>query len=67
MKTIRLSLLLFVFSATCFAPACSNSEPKKEKTVDVQYQCPMKCTDEVFSKPGTCPVCGMELEKIANS
>lgn len=32
-----------------------------------QYQCPMKCTEEIFDKPGKCPVCEMELEKIVNS
>jgi hypothetical protein len=32
-----------------------------------QYQCPMKCTEEVFTKPGTCPVCKMDLEKVSKS
>lgn len=30
-----------------------------------KYQCPMKCEKEkTYSKPGNCPVCGMELEGI---
>lgn len=28
------------------------------------YQCPMKCEGLTFDKPGKCPVCGMELEKV---
>jgi hypothetical protein len=27
------------------------------------YTCPMKCEGMEFTKPGKCPVCGMELEK----
>ena len=30
----------------------------------VQYQCPMKCTEQLFDKPGKCPVCEMELIKV---
>ena len=34
------------------------------KTGDV-YQCPMKCEDEkTYNKPGNCPECKMELEKL---
>ena len=29
------------------------------------YQCPMDCENgKTYSKPGQCPVCGMDLEKI---
>lgn len=28
------------------------------------YQCPMKCEGKVFTEPGKCPVCGMEMEKV---
>jgi hypothetical protein len=27
------------------------------------YQCPMKCDDKIFTEPGKCPACGMDLEK----
>jgi len=30
---------------------------------DSTYQCPMKCEGKVFAEPGSCPVCGMDLEK----
>ena len=33
----------------------------------VQYQCPMKCTEQLFDKPGKCPVCDMELIKVTKS
>lgn len=65
----RIVLVLFAITALTFA-ACSGSEKKTETPTEVaaeQYQCPMKCTEEVFDKPGTCSVCGMELEKITKS
>ncbi|MEZ4905742.1 MAG: efflux RND transporter periplasmic adaptor subunit [Spirosomataceae bacterium] len=31
------------------------------------YACPMKCEgDKTYDKPGSCPVCGMDLAKVAN-
>ncbi|HEX9980908.1 MAG TPA: heavy metal translocating P-type ATPase [Flavobacterium sp.] len=30
-----------------------------------QYYCPMHCEgDKIYDKPGSCPVCGMNLEKV---
>lgn len=51
--------------------ACSGakSDDKKsevtpaEKPADV-YACPMKCSDYKSDKPGKCPVCEMDLEKV---
>ncbi|MFT7700235.1 MAG: protein SCO1/2, partial [Candidatus Krumholzibacteriia bacterium] len=38
----------------------------KTETEQAQYQCPMKCEGDVFaSSPGSCPVCKMNLEKVA--
>lgn len=61
----------FVF-AILFIGACGNNAHKSEivapaETIKEQYQCPMKCTEEVSDKPGKCPVCEMELEKITKS
>jgi Heavy metal binding domain len=44
-------------------------QPKKMENVPVKlakskYQCPMRCSDEVFEQNGNCPVCGTKLEKI---
>lgn len=50
--------------------SCGSAEKKQEAPVETakeQYQCPMKCTEEILDKPGTCTVCGMELEKITKS
>ncbi len=50
--------------------SCGDSHQKEEvpkEAATEQYQCPMKCTEEVFDKPGQCSVCGMELEKITKS
>jgi hypothetical protein len=58
--------LLFIACAISvpFA-ACSDKDTKgnKHEQVKESYICPMKCTSEIFSKPGRCPVCNMELEK----
>ena len=45
----------------------SNSSSKKEDAKEAQsetYQCPMKCNDATYDKPGKCPVCEMELVKL---
>ena len=56
-------LLLTIAGASCRKP--SGATNKKETQSD-SYRCPMNCTGEIFHKPGTCPVCKLELEKIAN-
>lgn len=34
-------------------------------TAKIVYQCPMKCQgDTAYVNMGSCPVCGMDLEKI---
>jgi hypothetical protein len=70
MKKQALILGAFIFGVLIIVPGCSGSSKKtdeKPAQVKEQYQCPMKCTEEKFDKPGNCPVCGMELEKITNS
>lgn len=70
MKKQALILTAFIF-ALLVIPSCNGKdktpENKQVEKVQEQYQCPMKCTEEKFDKPGKCPVCGMELEKITNS
>lgn len=35
-------------------------------TAATLYACPMKCEgDKTYDKPGTCPVCGMDLEPLS--
>lgn len=56
-STLKLSVIAFtllsVTSVSC-----------KDKTYS-KYQCPMKCEKEkTYDKPGTCPVCEMELKGI---
>lgn len=40
-----------------------NLDTTKLKTGEVFYQCPMD-KDEISNKPGSCPKCGMDLEKV---
>ena len=44
-----------------------NADKSPSEKVKEQYQCPMKCTEELFDKPGKCSVCEMDLIKIAKS
>ncbi|HEX7414529.1 MAG TPA: heavy metal-binding domain-containing protein [Bacteroidia bacterium] len=55
MKIIK-QLFTVLFIATVFI-SCH--------TVSTPYQCPMKCEGEkIYNKPGACPVCKMDLEKV---
>lgn len=55
------------------AKSCCSTEKKHQHKVDHsvlmnaagKYYCPMHCEgDKVYDKPGSCPVCGMNLEKV---
>jgi hypothetical protein len=62
------ALLLFSTISVWTLAGCGGAkEQKKDPATSEQYQCPMKCTEEIFTEPGTCPVCKMDLEKVANS
>lgn len=69
MKKQALILTAFILTLI-IVPGCNGSDKSSEapaqQQVKEQYQCPMKCTEEKFDKAGKCPVCGMELEKVAN-
>lgn len=69
--------LFFVLVLTiAVVTSCNNSSQTKvnENTQDIKadstqtaavYQCPMDCEKgKTYDKPGKCPVCQMDLEKI---
>lgn len=68
----QITTATFLLTAVMFFASCGNktSESKKEnttteQTANVMYQCPMKCEGEkMYDKPGSCPVCNMDLEKV---
>ena len=70
MKTAITTTVLF--TALLFASCGNSSNEKKnenstEKVETTMYQCPMKCEGEkIYDKPGTCPVCKMDLELVSN-
>lgn len=56
------------FTATAGAynrlPGCCKYDRKTETKTSGVYSCPMKCEGEKsYNKPGTCPVCGMNLKE----
>lgn len=69
MKKIIIAGLVVLGGLSLSLVSCTSNEPKVAAPIPeaVQYKCPMKCSEEIFDKPGKCPVCGMELEKIIKS
>lgn len=54
-------ILCFVLFSTILSLDSCSSKNKNEKAV---YQCPMECEgNKTYDKPGTCPVCEMDLEE----
>lgn len=70
MKKAVLYTLIGFFCCTVMFSGCSPEEKgtkvPREK-VETRYNCPMKCTEQIFDKPGKCPKCGIELVKITES
>ena len=69
MKTKFNFILIAAVALTLSFSACNSQSSKSVTTEQAKelatYQCPMKCEGEkTYDKPGTCPVCGMNLEKI---
>ncbi len=62
-KTLLLLSIAFVSSLAL--SACGGSKTGDQKSE--VYSCPMKCSDQKSDKPGKCEVCGMDLEKMAES
>lgn len=67
-RVLILSALIFGASVliSCGEGSKKAEAPAAERVKD-QYQCPMKCNEQLFDKPGKCPVCDMELEKVIKS
>ena len=56
-------IVLTVLFLAAFISACAE---KDEHEHAVQYQCPMHPT-YISDKPGSCPICGMDLVPIEKS
>ncbi len=45
--------------------SCGGGEQKTESIAETKYQCPMYCEDgKTYDKPGSCPVCEMEITEV---
>jgi hypothetical protein len=65
-----LFIVIGLFCAACTFDTRKNADTKNagnvvaSDTATVVYQCPMKCQgDTAYVNAGSCPVCGMDLEK----
>src|ERR1035437_8054077 len=66
MKKIISLLTIFLLSAVLFSYNSFANQTIQNNTA--QYQCPMKCEGEKnYDKSGSCPVCKMDLKKIATT
>ncbi len=65
----KIVLLTVLATLSIVATNCSSKAPKTDKQEEVKqrYKCPMKCSEQLFDKPGKCPSCGMDLEKVSPS
>lgn len=69
MKTKFNFLLIAAISLTLSFSACNSQNNKSTSIEKVSeqktYQCPMKCEgNKTYDKPGTCPICGMDLVEM---
>lgn len=67
MKKIFLLWIVIFGLLSVVMASCNNSDNKgTEQTEEkASYQCPMDCEKgKTYDKPGQCPVCGMDLEKV---
>ena len=62
---------MFFASLTLLAAACQHGGKTEASTQTAQasaYACPMECEGEkTYDKPGSCPVCKMDLEPVEGS
>lgn len=63
MRKITL-VLSFALVATSLFTSCNSTKDESYSA----YRCPMKCEgSKTYDKPGTCPVCSMELEGVQSN
>ena len=62
MKNFKFILIVLITSLAF--QSCNSDKKSKTDTAQV-YQCPMQCEgDKTYDKPGSCPVCNMDLKAI---
>jgi membrane fusion protein, copper/silver efflux system len=66
MKTTFIILLSFILIVARTSEQSKEASAEHEHTAAEQYTCPMHPT-VISDKPGTCPVCGMDLVKVDKS
>jgi len=67
MKRISFTIVI-LFCTIVFTNCGTEKTPPKNSSPTItkeQYECPMKCTEEIFEKQGKCPVCEMDLASFS--
>ncbi len=62
-----LYVFIGVFGCFTLLTSCLGAENGKKiphKGQEIQYSCPMKCSQRIYDQPGKCSHCGMELIQI---
>jgi len=78
MKTKKVTfgiLAIAMIGLTLTACKENKKDEKKENQMEMKhseekkaYACPMKCEgDKTYDKPGSCPVCNMDLKEMKHS
>lgn len=65
---MKFLFLLMCLAGTLITVSCKQHATDSDSTINENavYACPMKCEgDKVYTEPGKCPVCGMDLKPIA--
>lgn len=64
-RNIKIYTSAIILGFALFMASCNNNNSSAKKEI---YQCPMKCEGEkTYDKPGSCPVCEMDLEIVENT
>lgn len=70
MKTLKINLIALLILTINFAHGQEKekAQMKQVQTEKATYACPMKCEGEkTYDKPGSCPICKMDLKKADNA
>lgn len=64
-KIVLIAAIAFSVSTISLSRCTPSSEKMEQPKKKELYQCPMDCeSGKTYGKPGKCPVCEMDMEKL---